>query len=508
MGRNLILAHDLGTSGDKACLFDVDGNFLAETYHTYKTYYPRDGYAEQDPRDWWEAVKRSSREVVAKAGVAAEDVKAISFSAHGMGAIPVDKEGNLLTEKVMVWMDARSTEEAKFIADSIGERRHYEMTGNSFDLALYPAAKLLWMRRNMPEVYARAHKVISTKEYLVHEMTGSLQYTDYGEAGMSGLYNLNTHCWDPELLNVSQVDEEKLLEVTDGSTVVGELTGAAAEAMGLAKGTPVVQGSWDNFACAVGGGVKKEGTMVVCMGTAGWMGILHDKPIMAPDIMSNVVYVGNGKYFTTAHSHSACAAYDWMLSQVCPDILKEDQPFKTIEAMARKVPAGSDKLFFLPSMFSGNTFYSDSSLCGTYVGLKMIHERGHLIRAAMEGVGFDLMMGAEFFEQVGAMPQTANLIGGGANNDLWMQILADMFNVEISRPKNLQHIGALGAAFMAGVGTGYIKDFTMVPEIIRSDDAMKPGAAEHQVYQKLLPVYKKSYEQMLPVYRELQNLKY
>lgn len=508
MADNLILAHDLGTSGDKACLFDTGGNFLAEAYYTYKTYYPREGYAEHDPRDWWEAVKNASKEVVKNAKADPADVKAISFSAHGMGAIPVDKEGNLLVDKVMVWMDARSTDESKLIAEKVGERRHYEMTGNSFDLALYPSAKLLWLKRHRPEVYNKTYKFISTKEYLIHKMTGNIRYTDYGEAGMSGLYNLNTHQWDPELLKVSEVDEEKLLEVVDGTTVVGELTGTAATEMGLKKGTTVVQGSWDNLGCAIGGGVKKEGTMVVCLGTAGWMGILHDKPIMAPGIMSNVVYAGNDKYFTTAHSHSACAAYDWMLAQMCPDIMKEKNAFAKIEAMAREIPAGSDKLFFMPSMFSGNTFYSDAGLCATYVGMKMIHNRGHLIRSAMEGVGFDLMMGAQFFEQVGAMPQNANLIGGGANNDLWMQILTDMFNVEISRPKNLQHIGALGAAFLAGVGTGFIKDFDMVSEIIRSEDMMSPNQEVNTVYKKLLPVYKKSYEQLIPVYQDMQSVKY
>lgn len=502
MSRKLILAHDLGTSGDKACLFDEMGNFLAEAYYKYETYFPVEGYAEHDPRTWWDAVTASTKEVIKKANADPSEVKAISFSAHGMGVIPVDKDGNLLTDRVMVWMDARSTKEATHIFEKVGVREHYEMTGNSFDLALYPAAKMLWLRRNMPEVYKQTYKFLSTKEYIIHRMTGNIRYTDYGEAGMSGLYNLNTHQWDPILLEASEVDEDKLLEPCDGTQVVGELTKEAAEEMGLCKGTTVVQGSWDNYACGTGGGVRKKGQMVVCLGTAGWMGINADKPLMDKNFMSNVVYVGNNTYFTTTHSHSACVAYDWVLNNMCANLMATGEGHARAEELAAKIAPGAERLFFMPSMFSGNTFYSDSSLCGTFVGLKMLHTQGHLIRAALEGIGLDLMMGSDFFKKLGVLPDNCTINGGGANSDLWCEILASMFGIRITRPKNLQHIGALGAALMAGVGTGIIKDFDMASEIVKSDDYFDPIPSQTEIYERLLPVYKKFYEQLLPAYRE------
>ena len=505
MGKQLILAHDLGTSGDKACLFDAEGNFLAEAYHTYPTYYPAEGYVEHDPRTWWDAVKNSSREVVANAGVEPEEVKAISFSSHGMGVIPVDQDGTLLVEKVMIWNDARSTKEASYILEKVGEREHYEKTGNSFDLALYPAAKILWLKRNMPEVYEKTYKILSTKEYLIHRMTGVIQYTDYGEAGMSGLFNLKTHEWDKELLAVSEIDEDKLLIPVDPTQVMGGLTKEAAEEMGLCEGTSIVLGSWDNYACATGAGVR-SGSMAVCLGTAGWIGVNHEAPIMTPDNMTNVVYVGNDTYFTSIHSHSAGASYDWVIKKLCSYLQKDENPLRLAEELASQGPAGADKLFFLPSMFSGNTFYSSSSLCGSMVGMKMLQDNGHVIRSAMEGVGFDLMMGAELFRQENAMPDQCNLIGGGAHSTLWGQIIADMFESKMMRPKNLQYIGALGAALIAGVGTGIISDFEMAAEITKSDNSSVPNAENTAVYKKLLPVYKKFYEQLLPVYKELQSI--
>lgn len=506
MNRQLILAHDLGTSGDKACLFDISGSFVADAYHQYKTHFPAEGFAEHDPRTWWEAVKASTKEVILKANARASEIKAISFSAHGMGVIPVDRNGNLLVERVMVWMDARSTKEAQHILEKVGVREHYELTGNSFDLALYPAAKILWLRHNMPDIYANTYKFLSTKEYLIHKMTGNIRYTDYGEAGMSGLYNLNTHQWDPRLLEVSEIDEAKLLEPCDGTQIVGELTQSAALEMGLDAGTTVVQGSWDNYASGTGGGVRVNGQMVVCLGTAGWMGINADKPLMDKNFMSNVVYVGNDTYFTTAHSHAACVANDWVLDHLCTNLMDTKEGHALAQSLAEKVVPGSNKLFFMPSMFSGNTFYSDAALCGTFVGLKTMHTQAHVIRAAMEGVGFDLMMGSDFFKRLGVLPEHSSIIGGGANNPLWCEIIASMAGMNMTRPVNQQHIGALGAALMAGVGTGLIKDFDVANAIMKPDAHFAPRADWTKVYEKLLPIYKVFYEQLLPAYRDLQSI--
>ena len=505
MGRKLILAHDLGTSGNKACIFDINGEFLAEAYYTYEAYYPADGYAEQNPEDWWRAIKISTQEVLKTSGIDPKEIKAISFSAQSMAVIPVDKKGNLLSDRVMVWMDARATKEAAYINEKTGVREHYEKTGNSFDLSLYPAAKYLWLRKNKPDVYKATYKFLCVKEYIIHKMTGNISCTDYGEAGMGGLYNFSKHDFDPFLLEVSQIDRDKLLDPAPNTTVMGELTQDAAEEMGLCKGTAVVLGSWDNYSCAIGGGVQKQGTFVTCMGTAGWIGVNNSKPLISKDVMSNVVYVGNDTYFTSAHSHSACVAFEWVLNNMC-SCLKDDNgkiSYDTAEKLASKIRAGSDKLFFMPSMFSGNTFYSDANLSGGFFGLRMHHTTGHIIRAAMEGIGYDLMMGIDFFRQMDVMASETRVIGGGAKNELWVQILANMFNTKILRPKNLQHIGALGAAAIAGVGAGLIKDFSVVDNLIQTKDAKYPNEQENLTYRKLLPVFKKFYESLIPVYKEL-----
>ena len=493
----LILAHDFGTSGDKACLFDAEGKFLAEATCDYPIYYPNPGWAEQKPEDWWTAVKAASQVVMQKAKAQPKDVKAVSFSAQGMAVIPVDQNGSLLTERSMIWMDTRSGKEGERILKEFGERRHYERTGNGFDIAMYPAAKILWIKKNMPEVYRKTYKFLGCKEYLIQKMTGTISKTDYTEAGLGGFYDLHNHRFDPELLALSEADEEKLLEPTDVTAVIGSLTAGAAEEMGLAPDTPVVLGSWDNFACSTGAGARTKGNMAVYLGTAGWLSIMHDKPMLADDCFVNNVYVGEGNYFTIFCTNAACAAFDWVMDHFCG---RFERDFQKAEETARKASAGAGGMFYLPALYAGNNFYSDANLCGTYLGITPQSTDADVIRAAMEGVGFDLMMGAEFFRGRGALPQKANMIGGGANSGLWMDILASMFGIRLSAPRNRQHIGALGAALNGMVGIGMLEDFEAANDMIISERTAGPNKEEREIYQKLLPVFQNFYEALMPAY--------
>ena len=499
--RRLILAHDLGTSGNKACLFDVDGQLLDSAYETYDTYYPQASYAEQDPEDWWKAVKNTTKQVMANAEISPEEIVAISFSAHSLGCVPVDEAGNCLRDKTLIWMDGRAVEESKAIIGSYGDRRHYETTGNSFDVSLYPCSKIVWLMKHEPDLYDKTYKFIGTKEYIIGKLTGAVGLTDYSEAGMSGLFNLREHRYEPELLQITNIDPDKLCEPVKNTTIIGNVMPAVAEELGLSSQTKVVLGTLDNLACAIGAGCMNQGTFVTTLGTAGWIGVNHSQPIMSEDFKANVMYVGDGVYHTSMHSHSACVTYDWVIKNM---VNEKSGKFGELETMAKSVEPGADGLFFMPSFLSGNTIYSSPDLAGAFLGLRLHHTQSHLVRAALEGVGFDLMMGMEFFESMGNRPSEVRLIGGGAKNGLWRQILASMFGAEMTLPQNMQHIGAMGAAMIAGVGAGVIQDFSKIDEIIKPSDPIGPLAEEAETYKKLLPAYKACYEQLMPVY-ELQN---
>jgi xylulokinase len=507
MSKQLILAHDLGTSSDKASIFSLEGEFLAEANASYDTHYSKPGYAEHNPEDWWVAVKESTKEVIRKAGIEPDRIKAISFSAHGMGVIPIDKQGNVLTEKTMVWMDTRATKEAEEIQKHISDRKRYELSGAGFALPMYPFAKVAWIKNNLPDVYKKTYKILSTKEFLIMKMTGQIGLTCYLEAGLSGAFNLREHKYDEDLLSYAGIDGEKLLKPAVPTTVAGELTSSAAAEMGLKEGTPVVLGSWDNFACATGGNVMKKGTFVTYLGTAGWVATNADKPLMSDDFEANIVYAGDNNYFTLVNSNSACAAYEWILNNAC-EYLKTHPSGKDMFAMADElaasVEAGSDEMFFMPSMMGGNTFFADAKLKGSLLGLKMQHTNAHIIRAAMEGVGFDLMLGSEYFAQMNLSPTEVRLIGGGANSAVWRKILSSMFGLDLTRPKKMQHIGSMGAAMMAAVGTGLADDFSIVEKVTTSDDWTRPNWDDHKTYKAMLPTFKGFYEALIPAYKNLK----
>lgn len=503
MGMQYILAHDLGTSGNKACLFDEKGSLLGSAYETYPTYFDQEGYAEQSPEDWWMAVKKTSRQVMEQAGIDAKNVAAISFSAQSLGCVPVDEKGNLLRQRTMIWMDARAVEQSRAIIAQYGARKHYETTGNSFDVALYPCSKILWLKQNEPEVYEKAYKFIGTKEYIIAKLTGEVGLTDYSEAGMSGMFNLLKHDYEDEILSIAGIERDKLCRPVVNTHIVGQVLPGLQEETGLTPHTAVVMGTLDNLACATGAGCMNQGTFVTCIGTAAWTGVNDSKPLMSPDFQSNVMYVGNGVYHTSMHSHSAAVVYDWVLDNMLASFQRN---YDEIEQLARKAGPGAEKLLLLPSFQSGNTIYSSVNLAGSFLGLRLHHGPGHIARAAMEGVGLDLMMGVEFFASMGCRPAAIRAIGGGSKSKLWREILADMLHANIEVPQNMQHIGALGAAAIAGVGVGLFQDFSVVDQLITPSGMIQPQEENHALYKKILPVFKKSYESVMPIYDQMEQV--
>lgn len=500
--RELILAHDLGTSSNKACLFNIDGKLIDSANKMYATYFPESGYAEQDPEDWWEAVKFTTDEVIRNNNVKPEEIKGISFSAQSLGCIPVDKNGNCIREKTIIWMDNRATKEAEYIVEKYGARNHYETTGNSFDVSLYPCSKIMWMMKHEPEIYDKTYKFIGTKEYIIARLTGVVGYTDYSEAGMSGMFNLLNHDYEEKLLEITNIDKEKLCIPKKNTFVVGNVKSNIALELGLSTETKIVLGTLDNLACAIGAGCMKQGTYVTTLGTAGWIGVNSDAPIMSKDFNSNVMYVGDDIYHTSMHSHSACVAFDWVVKNMLND---KNSDYIELEKMASEIKAGSEGLFFMPSFLSGNTIFSSPYLGGAFLGLKLHHNQSHIVRAALEGVGYDLMMGMEFYEKMGILPEEVRVIGGGSKNELWRKILASMFNTKITVPNNTQHIGAMGAAVIAAVGLGYMKDFSTIDSIIKPSSPLYPDEEETKIYKKYLPVYKEFYSSLIPIYEKINK---
>ena len=277
--------------------------------------------------------------------------------------------------------------------------------------------------------------------------------------------------------------------------------------MGLTTDTLVVLGSWDNYACALGGGVRKKNTFVTCLGTAGWVGVNNEKPLIADGFMSNVVYVGDGTYFTSVHSHSACAAYEWVVQNLCADLREKVWETGSRSGYGAGGAGGSRcERRFLPAVHVQRKYvlFRCQPRREACRAENAPHQGGYP-PGGNGRPGVDLMMGVDFYKMMGVMTDEARLIGGGANNRLWMQILSNMFGVKMIRPKNLQYIGALGAALIAGVGAGLISSFDAVSDVIQLSDSAQPDGGEMEKYRRLLPVFKHFYESLMPAYKELSQ---
>lgn len=502
-----ILGHDFGSSGDKACIFDRDGHFLAEAYHTYETIFTSDGGAFQRPEDWWRAFCLSTKEVIEKAEINSADIAAVSFGAQGNALLPVDVNGEALKKQATIWMDSRSVKEAEFIKTQISEDHYYEISGNAFEKSMCLSAKLLYMKRHEDDIIKRASKIIGVKEYLIFRLTGKFGFTDFGDASGSCLFDIHKKMYSDEILEMIGINKTILPVPLDCTEMVGRVRKNVSEKSGLKAGTAVILGTWDNFACATGAGVRKKGTCVSYLGTAGWIGVDSEEPLGTKKDKLNVVYVGSNEYHNSVHSHAACMSYDWVIENIFKRLSSVDKSiFETAAVMASEIPAGSDGVFFTPAMLCGNTFYQDAYLKCGFLGLRPEHHTAHLIRAAMEGVGFDLMLGIECFEKRGALPKESVVIGGGAQNFLWIQMLSDMFGIPMIRPVNMQHIGAWGAAMIAGVGCGIYSDFSKVSVDLTVEKRFVPEKTNHAIYKRMLPKVRCIYETMMKLYKNLEDM--
>ena len=241
MGK-YILAHDLGTSGNKASLYDTTGALGASVLYEYPTYYPDVNCVEQDAEDWWKAVCDSTRQLMEKANVSPEEIIAVSFSAQMMGCLLVDKNGDPLSNMI-IWADMRAKAQEQALIDRVGMERVYRITGHRAS-ASYSAAKLLWMRDNRPEVYGRAYKMLHAKDYIIHKLTGKF-VTDYSDASGTNLLDLEKKTWSREILDAMEIPEGLLPELHASTDIAGGITAAAAAATRLLEGTPVVIGGGD-----------------------------------------------------------------------------------------------------------------------------------------------------------------------------------------------------------------------------------------------------------------------
>lgn len=498
----MILAHDFGTTGDKACLYSGEGELLAATTVEYPTDYGRGGRVEQDPERWWAAVAEATRRLFEETSATAPDVECVSFSGQMMGAVFLDGEGRALRQAI-IWADTRSQEQTARLVERVGMERTYEITGHRLN-PTYSLEKVMWVRENEPEVFERTRTVLLAKDYIAYRLTGRLA-TDPSDASSTNAYDQRAGEWSQEILSAAGIDAGLLPEVVPSTTVLGGVTGEAAGQTGLLEGTPVVMGGGDGPMAALGAGVaSQEDGAYAYLGSSSWVSLASEEPLLDPRMRTMTFdHVIPGRFVPTGTMQAGGASMEWVADLLRPG--RAGDRYERLVEAAGEVEAADEGLIFLPYLLGERSPYWNPLARGSFIGLAKHHGPAHLTRAVMEGVAMNLKICLDAFEEQGHGILEVDAIGGGARSDVWLQIFADVWGKPMSRRSLVDEANALGAAVVAAVGVGLFEDFGVARGFSRVEKTFEPDAKAHERYAARHRQFLDAYERLEPVFDDLQR---
>ncbi|MFT9078535.1 xylulokinase [Ethanoligenens sp.] len=501
-----LLGIDVGTSGTKSVLFNEHGAVLASATREYPLYQPCNGWAEQDPDDWWDASVETVRSVLQTAAIQPADIAGVGISGQMHGLVLLDGKGNVL-RKAILWCDQRTAAQCEEITWLVGRARLIEITANPA-LTGFTAGKILWVRENEPAIYEKCCHILLPKDYIRYKLTGEFA-TDVSDASGMQLLDVPGRKWADEVLEKLEIERSLLCRVYESAEVTGTVHRQAAEVTGLAFGTPVVGGAGDNAAAAVGTGVVRDGRAFTTIGTSGVVyahssGVRIDAKGRVHTFCSAVP----GEWHVMGVTLAAGLSMSWFRDNFCAEERGRAESegrnvYDVMDEEAAKVSPGCDRLLYLPYLMGERTPHLDPDCRGVFFGLSAMHTRAHLIRAVMEGVSFSLLDCMDILSQMGLDITEMRVTGGGGTSALWRQILCDMFGCPVCTVRSRQG-PALGAALLAGVGTGI---FSSVPQacdtVVACDKKEQPNyergdfyAGYHVLYQQLYTALSAGYKQL------------
>lgn len=441
----MFLGVDVGTGGTRAILVDRDGRVVAaESVEHAAMQSAEIGWAEQDPHDWWRAAQMAIRGVMKWAENKGRDVECVGLTGQMHGCVMLDEDGNVL-RPALIWCDQRTQPQCNWLTETIGYERLIELTCNPA-LPNFTLTKLLWVREHQPEIFAKIKHVLCPKDYVRFRLTGEYAM-DMQEASGTLLLDVTHRRWSAEVAEAAGIPMAWLPRLFEGPEVCARVTAAAQGSTGLTAGTPVVAGSGDQGAGAVGMGILAPGSVSATIGTSGVVfastatptkdpqGRLHTFCHAAPGLW-HVMGVTNGAGLSLRYVRDTFAA---------------GRTYEELTAMAADVPPGSDGLFWLPYLFGERTPHLDPSARAAFIGISASHTLGHFIRAVLEGVAFSLKDSFTLFAELGIPVENIRLGGGGARGAIWRQIQADVYDHPVELLE-AEEGGAFGAALLAGTG--------------------------------------------------------
>jgi xylulokinase len=484
----MIIAHDLGTTGNKASLHSDDGKMLQHCTISYPAHFASGGVAEQNPMDWWNAVGGASKKLLQMANVSADQITGIGISGQMMGAIFLDENFNP-TRDAIIWADFRAQKQSDLLIEKIGLEKAYKKLGHRLN-PTYSISKVMWVRDNQPDIWAKTKHICIAKDFVNQKLTGRF-VTEPSDASSTNCFDQIKLNWDTEILSAANIPISYFPEIVTSTTVIGGLTKDAADHVGLNAGTPVVAGGGDGPMAALGAGIiEPSDGAYVCMGSSSWVAVSTDKPLHDSKMRSMTWnHIVPNKFSPTATMQAGGASLQWMVEDLLP--ASEKDRYKILLDEAGKVNSSDDGLFFLPHILGERSPYWNPSAAGAFIGLGRHHDRSYLVRAVLEGVAFNLLTCIQAFTDNGVPIKQVDVIGGGAESALWLQIFADIWGVKVRSRSIVEDANSLGAAVTTLVALGK-GEFSMVKELSTITAEFNP-TSQSQKYQKQHKVFLDGY---------------
>lgn len=506
-----LIGVDLGTSGTKTVIFDTEGRALASHTVEYPLYQEKNGYAEQDPNDWYQAAIKGIKEVLHQSKVSSSDVAGLAIAGQMHGLVMLDKDGNVLRRSIL-WCDARTGKQCDEITRRVGKNRLIEINANPA-LPGFTAPKILWVREHEKEIYDKCATILLPKDYVRYRLTGKLAM-EISDASGTNLLDIKKRQWSDEILKALDIDPALLPPIIESSEVAGYINDETSRLTGLEQGVIVAGGAGDNAAAALGTGVCEDGQSFVTLGTSGVVFAHTSQPAIDP--------LGRVHTFCAAVPNSwtamSCTLAAGLSLRWTRDVLwahekeecdkKGEEVYNQMTSEAETVPAGSDGLIYLPYLMGERSPVLDPDARGVFFGLSGRHQKAHLTRAVLEGITLSQKHNLQVLHEMGIKPEILTACGGGGASPMWRQLIADVLDTKVNTIASKEG-PALGAAVLAAAACGIFKS---VPEgcramVVKGSQVVEPRADEVKRYEQIYDLYAFLYPLMRPAFAKLAALR-
>ena len=503
MSKKYLIGLDVGTSGAKCIITDDAGTVIASSTQEYPLYTPKPGWAEQDPKDWWDAVVRGLKVILPKSGVKAGDIAGMSFSGQMHGLVALD-ENNSVIRPAILWCDQRTQAQCDWITEKAGGLEKLLGYTNNRMLTGYTGGKILWLRDEEPENFRKMKVFFCPKDYIRFRLTGEIGI-DVSDASGTGFYDTRNRRWSDELIAIAGLDKAVFPEAHESIELGGRVTAAAAAETGLPEGLPCFYGGGDAVIQTTGAGLVKPGILGVVIGTSGnvSMALDHYEDNPNGDLQ---MFCGNepGQWLSFGCTLTAGGSYRWYRDELCKaEIIQAKEEglniYDVMSGWAEQSTPGANGVVFTPYLTGERCPYPDPNARASFYGLTLGTQKSDITRSVMEGVTYSLRQLVDIMGNF-AKNEKVYASGGGSASPLWRQMQADIFNLPVYTMSAASEGGAYGAIMVAGVGAGIWKNLGEAVGIIRAETETLPIPENQPAYEKTFRVYSQLYHALKPVY--------